>query len=59
MNKKELRKLAVQNLNTTEVQDIKKRVCKPFIGREQQKCMKEFDKNFVRSFIQTAEYNLK
>jgi hypothetical protein len=56
MDKKELRKLAIQKLHTREIQKIRKQVCRQFIGEEQQKkCMDSFNKSFIKSFIKSAQ----
>lgn len=56
MDKIELRVLAIEKLNTKEVKNIKKQICKIFSDRKQKKdCITEFDKNFIKSFIRARE----
>ena len=58
MNIIELIKLAMKELNTKNVQNIKKQLCKQFICRKQKKdCITEFDKSFIKSFI--ISYRIK
>ena len=58
MDRKELKKLAVKQLNTKKIQKIRNQVCKQFVGKEQKRCMESFDKSFVKSFIQSAQLHL-
>ena len=58
MDKTELRKLAIKKLNTKEIQKIRKQVCQQFIGEEQKKCIDSFNKNFIKSFIKSAQSHL-
>jgi hypothetical protein len=56
MDKIELRKLAIEKLNTKEVKNIKKQLCQCFIDRKQKKeCMTAFDKSFIKSFVAARE----
>lgn len=50
MNKTELKKLAVKQLHTKNIQTIRKKVC-----QQQKDCMVAFDKNFVKSFIDSYQ----
>lgn len=58
MDKKDLRELAIKKLNTKEIQKIRNKLCRLFIGKEQKKCMDSFDKNFIQSFIKSAQSRL-
>lgn len=58
MDKKELRKLAIKKLNTKKIQQIRMIVCHQFIGEEQKKCMNSFNKEFIKSFIKSAQYRV-
>jgi hypothetical protein len=59
MTKRELRKLAIKQLNSKKVQSIKKQLCDQFIDRKQKKdCMSAFDKSFIKSFIFSRENQL-
>jgi hypothetical protein len=56
MNQTELRKLAIKELKTRDVQMIKKQVCQKFIDKHEKKeCMSEFDKNFIKSFMDSYQ----
>jgi len=52
MNKKELKELAIKELNTRRVQSIRTRLCNSMPDKKQKKeCKIAFDKSFVKSFI--------
>lgn len=54
MNKRDLRKLAIKQLNSKKVKTIKKQICEQIIDiNEQQNCMTAFDNSFIQSFIQS------
>ena len=52
MNHSKLRKLAIQYLNSKDVQSIKNQLCKKFTDKNQKKeCAAAFDASFIESFI--------
>jgi hypothetical protein len=52
MNKLELKKLAIERLNTEEIKIIKKQLLQDISDKkEKDDCIAEFDKNFIKSFI--------
>ncbi len=52
MNKIKLQEMAIQELNSKEIKNIKKQLCQMFINNKEKKnCIREFDKNFIKSFI--------
>jgi hypothetical protein len=55
MDKKELKKFALKQLHTKQIQKIRNQVCKQFVGKEQKQCRESFDKSFVKSFMQSAQ----
>jgi len=58
MDKTELRKLAIKKLNSKGVKNFKKQLCQHFTGKEKEDCINAFNKNFVKSFMKTAQNNL-
>lgn len=56
MNKSDLRKIAIRELNKKNVQSIKKLFCEQFTDKKQKKdCITEFDKSFIKSFISACQ----
>lgn len=56
MNNRDLEKLAIKRLNSKEVQAIKKQVCNQFTDKKnKQDCMIAFDKDFIKSYINTRK----
>ena len=56
MNKIELKRFAIKELNTKKVQNIKKQLCNQFIDNKQKRdCMKSFNKSFIKSFISSYQ----
>jgi predicted RNase H-like nuclease len=56
MNKTELKNLAIKKLNSKEIKEIKKKLCKTFTDRKERKeCITAFDKNFIKSFIRSYQ----
>ena len=53
MKKEEIRKLAIRHLNKKETKLIKKFTCKNFTKKEKTKCMKEFDKGYIKGFTKS------
>jgi hypothetical protein len=56
MNKIELQKLAIKKLNSKEIKEIKKRMCKTIMDKkEKRECISAFNKNFIKSFIRSKQ----
>jgi ribosome biogenesis protein Nip4 len=56
MNTTELKKLAIEYLNSKEVKNIKKQLCEEFTDSKPKKeCMTAFDKNFIKAFIRSRQ----
>ena len=53
MNRKELRRKAMKSLKIPAVQNLRRRTCNRFSGKEKRECEKAFDKSFVDSFIKS------
>lgn len=58
MNDKELRKLAIKNLNKPKINKLKKSVCSMFSNKKVKKdCITNFNNSFIKSFIAAAKKN--
>ena len=56
MNKTELKNLAIKKLNSKEIKEIKKKLCKTFTDRKERKeCITAFEKSFIKSFIRSYQ----
>jgi hypothetical protein len=57
MNNTEVKRMAIKNLNTKPVQNIKKQLCRLYINeKEKRNCSTIFDKSFIKSFIHSYHY---
>lgn len=60
MNKSELRKLAIRQLNTKKIQSIKKGFAKQFTDKKERREFEiGFDKGFIKSFISTRQKHME
>ena len=58
MNKSEIKKLAIKELNSKHIKSLKTQLCKYFTFNnvnERRDCISEFDKNFIESFIHSYQ----
>ena len=56
MNNAEIKKMAIKELNTKPIQNLKKQLCRLFTNeRARRGCSSNFDKGYIKSFIHSYQ----